>query len=150
MCNRRKNLDQNLLISHGETSRYFVTLLDNHDAKQSFRWVQPGDSDLYNDQLTRALACLDGLPGIPGVYCRVEQGLHGYDMDPAVREALWGITPGFSETNFFVSEMQKIVTIRQRYPALRYGRFYFRPVSGTVSISVSRTLQGVSLQGLEF
>ena len=68
--------------------------------------------------------------GYPCLYYGTEQGLHGSGSDPAVREALWGIKPLFPQNSFFYQEIQKITTVRDAEPALRYGRFYFRPVSG--------------------
>jgi glycosidase len=130
MYNRRKQIDQNILSSHGDASRYFVTFIDNHDNKQRFHFVEPGNPTQYDDQLTMAIACLYSLPGIPCIYYGTEQGLHGSGSDPAVREALWGLVPGFPQTASFYPAMQKIVAVRQSQPALRYGRFYFRPLSG--------------------
>jgi hypothetical protein len=75
------------------------------------------------------LACLFGLQGIPCLYYGTEQGLHGRGTDEAVREALWG-GPGFDETNPFYTAIRAIATVRRQHPALRYGRQYFRPVSG--------------------
>ena len=133
MYNRRKNIEQFILSSHGDASRYFVTFLDNHDTKKRFRWVQPSDENFYDDQVTMGVACLYCLPGVPCIYYGTEQGLHGFSLtgsDPAVREALWGISPDFPMTTFYYIEMRKIIAIRNQQPALRYGRFYFRPLSG--------------------
>ncbi len=134
MYNRRKQLDQFVLSSHGDASRYFVTFLDNHDMKKRFRWIEPGNPNQFDDQVTMGIACLYSLPGIPCIYYGTEQGLHGWSPtgqdDPAVREALWGIAPTFPKTTSFYLEMQKIVAVRNAQPALRYGRFYFRPISG--------------------
>jgi len=47
-----------------------------------------------------------------------------------VREALWGIAPTFPQDSFFYVQLQKLAMIRAAVPALRYGRFYFRPISG--------------------
>jgi glycosidase len=128
--NQRKNLDQYILSSHGDASRYFVTFIDNHDMKQRFRWEQPGNPSQYDDQVTMGVACLYCLPGVPCLYYGTEQGLHGFGSDPGVREALWGMVPGFPQTTPFYVEIQKIATARNQQPALRYGRFYFRPISG--------------------
>jgi hypothetical protein len=49
--------------------------------------------------------------------------------DPAVREALWG-GPGFDATNPFYMQLRRIAEVRASTAALRYGRFYMRPVSG--------------------
>jgi len=144
MYNRRKQLDQDLLSSHGDASRYFVTFLDNHDNQQRFHWVQPGNPTQYDDQLTMAIACLYSLPGIPCIYYGTEQGLHGYGSDPAVREALWGLIPGFPQNTSFYPGMQKIVAVRQAQPSLRYGRFYFRPISGDhIHFAVSSFPNGI-------
>ncbi len=126
----RKQTEQFILSSHGDATRYFVTFLDNHDMKQRLRFVQPGNPDQYNDQVTMGMACLYSLPGIPCVYYGTEQGLHGAGTDPAVREALWGIAPTFPQNSFFYAQLQKLAMVRAAVPALRYGRFYFRPISG--------------------
>jgi glycosidase len=133
MFNRRKTVEQFILSSHGDASRYFVSFLDNHDTKKRFRWVEPGNENLYDDQVTMGIACLYGLPGIPCIYYGTEQGLHGFStsgQDPAVREALWGLFPDFPKTAPYYTEMQKIVAVRNAEAALRYGRFYFRQISG--------------------
>jgi len=136
--NLRKQVEQYILSSHGDASRFFVTFLDNHDMKARIRYNQPGEENLYNDQVSMGFACLCSLPGVPCLYYGTEQGLHGSGTDPAVREALWGIAPKFPQDSFFYSEIQKIVAVRNSEPALRYGRFYFRPISGdSVNFGIS-------------
>src|SRR5262249_49404534 len=130
MYQTRKNVERNVLSSHGDATRFFVTFLDNHDVKERLRYVQPGDEHRFDDQVTLGLACLYSLPGIPCLYYGTEQGLHGSGSeDPAVREALWG-GPGFNTNSSFYQNIQSINQVRSQRPALRYGRFYFRPVSG--------------------
>jgi glycosidase len=126
----RKQVQQFILSSHGEASRYFVTFLDNHDMKARIRFEQPGNPDHFDDQVTMGVACLLCLPGVPCLYYGTEQGLHGAGSDPAVREALWGIAPTFPRTGLFYTEIQQVAAVREAQPALRYGRFYFRPISG--------------------
>jgi hypothetical protein len=63
------------------------------------------------------------------VYYGTEQLLHGHGSDPAVREALWG-GPGFNQGSKFFGEIRRVAQVRAAQAALRYGRFYFRPVSG--------------------
>jgi glycosidase len=130
MYHRRKLIEQDILSSHGDATRFFVTFLDNHDMKERIRFAQPDDEHRFDNQLTLGLATLYCMPGIPCLYYGTEQGLHGRGSDPAVREALWGIAPLFPQNSFFYQEIQKITTVRHSEPALRYGRFYFRPVSG--------------------
>ncbi|HEY4360570.1 MAG TPA: alpha-amylase family glycosyl hydrolase [Bryobacteraceae bacterium] len=143
MYQQRKTTEQNILSSHGDATRYFVTFLDNHDMKERIRFEQPGDPSRFDDQVTLGMACLFSLPGIPCVYYGTEQGLHGAGSDPAVREALWG-GPGFNPANKFYVAIQQIAAVRAAQPALRYGRFYFRPVSGDgVNFGVSPFSPGV-------
>jgi glycosidase len=129
MYQHRKDVEQNILSSHGDATRFFVTFLDNHDVKERIRFVDSGDQHKFDDQVTLGLACLFALQGIPCVYYGTEQGLHGRGTDEAVREALWG-GPGFNRSSPFYQAIQSIATVRRTNPALRYGRQYFRPVSG--------------------
>jgi glycosidase len=126
----RKQVEQSILSSHGDATRYFVTFLDNHDMKARIRYEQPGNPTLYDPQVTMAIASLYTLPGIPCVYYGTEQGLHGAGSDPAVREALWGLAPTFPQSSPFFVELKKLAAVRATAPALRYGRYYFRPISG--------------------
>jgi glycosidase len=127
----RKDIEKNVVSSHGEASRYFVTFLDNHDQHQRFYFSSSDDPNRFDDQAIMGLACLFFLPGIPSVYYGTEQGLHGNgDSDQNVREALWGKQQAFDQNHSFYQAIRKITRVRQEQPALRYGRFYFRPISG--------------------
>jgi len=125
----RKQIEANILSSHGDATRYFVTFLDNHDVKERIRFVKPGDEHKFDDQVTLGIACLYCLPGIPCLYYGTEQALHGVGNDEAVREALWG-GPGFDKASFYYRQISRMAAVRNAQPALRYGRFYFRPISG--------------------
>ena len=129
MYSHRKVEEATILSSHGDATRYFVTFLDNHDDTERIRYVDPANPTRFDDQVTLGLACLFCLPGIPCVYYGTEQGLHGHGSDKAVREALWG-GPGFGTTDTYYEDVSAIAAVRKQCPALRYGRFYFRPVSG--------------------
>ena len=143
MYQLRKQVEQNILSSHGDATRFFITFLDNHDNKARIRYLPPGGATTYDPQVTAGLALLFALPGIPCVYYGTEQGLHGAGSDPAVREALWG-GPGFDPANPFYVEIQKIAAIRAGQAALRYGRFYFRPISGDrQNFGISTTTPGI-------
>jgi glycosidase len=134
----RKQTERFILSTHGDATRYFVTFVDNHDMKERIRFEQPGNPTEYDDQVTMAVGCLYALPGIPCLYYGTEQRLHGAGSDPAVREALWGVVPGFPENSSFYVELRALAEARSAVPALRYGRFYFRPISGDgVSFGVS-------------
>jgi glycosidase len=143
MYGLRKQIEADVLSSHGDATRYFVTFLDNHDVKERIRYVDPANPIRYDDQVTLGVACLFSLPGIPCLYYGTEQGLHGVGSDPAVREALWG-GPGFSQNTSYYQHIAQIAAIRRESPALRYGRFYFRPISGDgQNFGISPFLNGV-------
>ena len=129
-----------MLSTHGDASQYFVTFLDNHDLKHRFYYVDPASPDAYDDQVALGLACLLSIQGIPCIYYGTEQGLHGPPnpaavpsslSDSAIREALWGKTPAAFDTSHpFYKALAAIAAVRASEPALRYGREYFRPISG--------------------
>ncbi len=61
-----------------------------------------------------------------------------------MREALWGIAPTFPRTGLFYTEIQQVAAVRGAQPALRYGRFYFRPTSGdSVNFGISPFPAGI-------
>jgi len=104
-----------------------VTFLDNHDQTSRFRFGDPQ----FDPQFKLGLACLLCLPGIPSIYYGTEQGLSGSgNGDSAVREALWGAPSAFATNNPFYTTIQQLALLKAAEPALRYGRFYFRPLSG--------------------
>jgi glycosidase len=131
----RKRAEKELLSTHGEASRYFVTFLDNHDQEQRFFHPQSPA-----EQITLALTCLFTLQGIPCLYYGTEQGLQGtvdQNGNPelhsleSVREALWGKEPvAFDRDNPMYKHIAAISEVRESQAALRYGRLYFRQVSG--------------------
>jgi glycosidase len=134
----RKRVERDIVTSHGEAGKFFVTFLDNHDQGQRFGFT--GDPQRL-DQIALGIACLYALQGIPCLYYGTEQGLSGHkdeahQDDSMVREALWGREDASGRPNAFDTShplylaVQQIVRIRSQQPALRYGRQYFRQVSG--------------------
>jgi len=127
----RRRLEEGIVSSHGEAGRFFVTFLDNHDQHSRLRYIDAAQPDRYDGQVPAALACLLSLQGIPCVYYGTEQGLAGSgSANEAVREALWGKPGAFDETDPFYIALRDIAHVRAGNPALRYGRQYFRPISG--------------------
>jgi glycosidase len=127
----RKSVEQGVISSHGEAGRFFVTFLDNHDQHNRFRFVDAAQPGRYDGQVAGALVALFALQGIPCIYYGTEQGLSGNgSADLDVREALWGRPGAFDETAPFYVVLRNIASVRAENPALRYGRQYFRPVSG--------------------
>lgn len=142
---RRKAVQSNILSTHGDATNFFVTFLDNHDMKQRFYFSAAANPNRFDDQLTLGIACLFALQGIPCVYYGTEQGLHGMgNTDAAVREALWGKPNAFDTQHAFYQVIKQISAVRQAQPALRYGRQYFRPVSGDgINFGISPFSPGV-------
>jgi glycosidase len=72
--------------------------------------------------------------GIPSIYYGTEQDLSGtIDSRPTyegVREALWGKPNAFDQKNPTFLAIQTLGKLRAQEAALRYGRLYFRQVSG--------------------
>lgn len=142
---RRKLVERNILSSHGEAGRFFVTFLDNHDMRERFRGAVSDGPDTYDPQVILGIAVLFGLQGIPCLYYGTEQGLHGRgDSDQFVREALWGKPHAFDVNHHFYKAIRRLSKIRDTHPPLRYGRLYFRPISGDgVHFGVSPFAPGV-------
>lgn len=131
MFEHRKDVERGLLSSHGDASRFFVTFLDNHDQRQRFYFSPAEEPGRYEDQLTLGLSCLFALQGIPCLYYGTEQGLHGAgSQDHNLREALWGKEHPFDRQQAIYRTIEALAAVRNSQPALRYGRQYFRPVSG--------------------
>lgn len=124
---------------YAESSQHYVTFLDNHDQMhRPFRRFSAGVPDWRQTFL--AVAYLLCNLGIPCVYYGTEQGFDGAGRDDnAVRECMFGGTWGAFDTaghHFFNDEhpvyrnISKVIAVRQLEPALRYGRQYFRDISG--------------------
>lgn len=126
---RRKQAEESLLSSHGEAGQYFVSFLDNHDQAERIR--HPGTPQ---EQVTMALATLFTLQGIPSIYYGTEQDLNGTTPTrpqfEGVREALWGKPSAFAQTGATFKDLKQLSDLRRNEAALRYGRLYFRQVSG--------------------
>ncbi len=141
----RKAVERDVISSHGEASRYFVTFLDNHDQTARFHFRSPDAPERFGDQLTLGLGVLFALQGIPCVYYGTEQGLHGRgERDLAVREALWGKADAFNRAHPVYAILERLASTRREQAAMRYGRQYFRPISGDgVHFGISTVPGGV-------
>jgi glycosidase len=136
--NNRKSAEEDLISSHGEAGKYFVSFLDNHDQNQRFNY--PGTP---SSQVLMGVALLFCLQGIPCLYYGTEQGLDGArdragnpatGTPESVREALWGKTPlAFDPQEPFYQQISLLGKLRKSEAALQYGRLYFREVSGNGS-----------------
>jgi glycosidase len=124
----------------GEAGRYYVTFLDNHDqTHRPWRRFQHGSNDPRLSVL--GVGYLMCNLGIPCVYYGTEQGFDGGspESDVFVRENMFGGAWGAFDTtgvHFFnprhpiYQGIARIAKLRTTEPALRYGRQYFREISG--------------------
>jgi glycosidase len=121
-------------LSRGELGRYLVTFLDNHDQigqdpKQRFA---AGAAD---EQVIAGVGYLLCALGTACLYYGTEQGLAGQGPgDESIREALFDLDdPARSLLNVecrIYRAISRIAAVARRQPALRFGRMYFREVSG--------------------
>jgi glycosidase len=128
-----------------EVCNNYVTFLDNHDQYHRYFFPDPLNPHKYDDQMILGIGCLFTLKGTPCLYYGTEQGLSGSGKQlEAVREALWGKPAAFDENHPFYKATQKIADVRSKLAALRYGRQYFRPVSGDgIHFGISKMVEGL-------
>lgn len=129
-----------LYSDHGQAGQYFVTFVDNHDQIGRSPRGRFLHNNPFNRQAVLAIGYLLTSSGIPCIYYGTEQGFDGGgDHDKYIRECMfggkWGAfnTAGhhfFDPENTIYKEISRIAKIRHDEPALRYGRQYFREISG--------------------
>lgn len=124
---------------HGEAGGYFVRFVDNHDqiGRPRQRFMHNNN---YPQQAVLAMAYLLTSQGVPCIYYGTEQGFDGGGPDDSyLRECMFGGTWGafgtssrhfFNPNHEIYRGIQAVAAIRAREPALRYGRQYFREISG--------------------
>jgi glycosidase len=130
---------QKFYRDYSEAGLYFVTFVDNHDQMaRPFKRFMHGVDDWR--QAVLAVGYLLCNMGIPVIYYGTEQGFDGGgDNDLYVREAMFGGNWGafdttgvqfFNRDNPIYQGIAHIAKIRAQEPVLRYGREYFREISG--------------------
>jgi glycosidase len=127
--NYRREVLKKTISSHGEAGAFYVTFIDNHDIDRRFHNKQ------FPEQTRLMLTCLMTIQGIPCIYQGIDQGFDGFAPDndrrrEYVRETMWGKPDSFSKQNEFYKLIRELSGLRNRFPALRYGRQYFRECSG--------------------
>jgi glycosidase len=125
----RREVLKKIISSHGEAGAFYVTFIDNHDIDRRFHNKQ------FPEQTRLILTCLMTMQGIPCIYQGIDQGFDGSAPDhdrrrEYARETMWGKPESFSKQNEFYKLIRKLSGLRDKYPALRYGRQYFRECSG--------------------
>jgi glycosidase len=139
----RYNAFRDLYADHGEAGRYFVTFVDNHDqmARPYRRFMHDNP---YPRQAVLAIGYLLTSQGVPCIYYGTEQGFDGAGHDDSyVRECMFGGEWGafdssgrhfFNPNNEIYQGISELAEIRLQQPALRYGRQYFREISGNGTV----------------
>jgi glycosidase len=118
-------------LSRGEIGRYLVTFVDNHDSFWQPGRIAYGAPD---EQVIGAIGYLLCALGTACIYYGTEQGLEGHGGDNEMREALFDKNvPGKNLLNPDCTIYRSIANVsrimRSKEP-LRFGRMYFRPISG--------------------
>jgi glycosidase len=119
-------------LNRGEIGRYLVTFVDNHD---SF-WQPTGrfGHTATDAQVIAAIGFLLCSLGTVCIYYGTEQGFSGQGGDHDIREAMFDPAPGGSSLLnpqcHIYSEIAQIAQVAQTRRPLRFGRMYYRQISG--------------------
>ncbi len=119
-------------LNRGEIGRYLVRFVDNHD---SF-WQPSGRfaNGAPDDQVIGAIGFLLCALGTACIYYGTEQGFSGQGGDNQMREAMFDkAIPGRNVLNTscrIYQEIAKIAQVMRNNEPLRFGRMYYRQISG--------------------
>jgi alpha-amylase len=121
-------------LSRGELGRYLVTFIDNHD-QIGQNYKRRFAAGAYDEQVIAAAGYLITALGTPCIYYGTEQGFCGEgNNDALIRECMFD--PENKEKSLLnkdcriYTEISKIARVNQAWPPLRFGRMYFREISG--------------------
>jgi glycosidase len=119
-------------LNRGELGRFLVTFLDNHDS-----FWQPGGRFGRNapeDQIIAGVAYLLCSLGTPCIYYGTEQGFEGTTGDEGLRGAMFDKQVGgpsrLNTKARIYQEIAKVAAQVRAHAPLRFGRMYFRQISG--------------------
>lgn len=119
-------------LNRGEIGRYLVSFVDNHD---SF-WQPAGRfaNGAPDEQVIAAIGYLLCSLGTACIYYGTEQGFSGHGGDNAMREAMFDkALPDANLLNAncrIYREIARIAEVMRANQPLRFGRMYFRQISG--------------------
>jgi glycosidase len=121
-------------LNRGELGRYLVTFVDNHDQVGQNPKRRFG-ADCPDEQIIAAIGYLLCALGTPCIYYGTEQGFSGKgDSDALIREAMFDLQDaGRDFLNRGCTIYKQISQIAQQFKTLaplRFGRMYFREISG--------------------
>ena len=124
-----KQVERDVLSSPRRGGRYFVTFLDNHDKKERILRppTAPGTFDRQVDARVALLFYAAGNP-VPLLRDRAGPARPGRATRPCARRS--GGSPVASTRAPVLPRHQGCPRSGKAEPALRYGRQYFRPISG--------------------
>jgi glycosidase len=128
----RLEAQRNRALNHGEIGRYLVSFVDNHD---SF-WQPSGRiaNGAPDEQVIASIGYLLCSLGTACIYYGTEQGFQGQGGDNQMREAMFdNNSPGRNLLNtacHLYQEIAKIAAVMRATEPLRFGRMYFRQISG--------------------
>ena len=128
----RLEAQRNRALNRGEIGRYLVTFVDNHD---SF-WQPSGRfaNGATDDQVIGAIGFLLCSLGTPCIYYGTEQGFSGHGGDNEMREAMFDTAARRKEPAQHrvpdLQEIAKIADVMRTEEPLRFGRMYYRQISG--------------------
>jgi glycosidase len=119
-------------LNRGEIGRYLVTFVDNHDGF----WQPAGriGADAPDEQIVAGIGYLLCSLGTPCIYYGTEQGFAGHGGDNEIREAMFDQgTAGRNLLNTdcaIYKQIAEIAQVMRTTEPLRFGRMYFREISG--------------------
>lgn len=119
-------------LNRGEIGRYLITFGDNHDS-----FWQPGgrlSQGTPDEQVIATIGYLLCALGTPCIYYGTEQGFEGKGGDVEIREAMFdrneaGVNLLNKNCNIYKG-IAKIAAVTRSSETLRFGRMYFRQISG--------------------
>jgi alpha-amylase len=121
-------------LNRGELGRYLVTFIDNHD-QIGQNYKRRFGADAPDQQIIAGIGYILCAIGTPCIYYGTEQGFSGKgNGDEWIREALFDLTDPhrnyLNQDCEIYKNIAKIANIFKDNPALRFGRMYFREISG--------------------
>jgi alpha-amylase len=117
-------------LSRGEIGRYLISFIDNHDSfwQPSGRFANGADDAQVIGAMGFVLCAL----GTACIYYGTEQGFSGQGGDNAIREAMFDKTGGdlLNTGCGIYQEIAKIAAVVRAQEPLKFGRMYYRQISG--------------------
>jgi alpha-amylase len=125
----------NSALTRGELGRYLVTFIDNHDNVDQGDYKRRFGAGAPEEQVIAGIGYLLTAIGAGCIYYGTEQGFSGEgNGDVHIRECMFDLAN--AGQNFLnpacriYTEIAKIATQFRTNPELRFGRIYFRQISG--------------------